>query len=144
MQEFLRCYKFFFSHFLQRRTHNRRSFHEVSQRLKSEDENYLYLWLIGYICRIWGTCRFFLYAYNRHSEYPLNHLTEDSEWLLHLQSFGGSAQAFCTCILFCVKDETTRRHLWSRLRCRQAQDVNNEEFSTLIGENAPVTVNYST
>lgn len=127
----------------QKRKHNRRSFQEVSQRLKAEDENYLYLWLIGYICRIWGTIRFFLYVYNRSAETPLENLTVFNKWLLHLQSFGGSAQAFCTCLLFCVKDETTRKHIWSKLKCKRSEEIKNEEFSSLIGDDTPVKVNYT-
>lgn len=108
-----------------RNQHNRVSFNDISARLRAGDEKYLYLWLIGYCLRIWGTSRFFLYAYKYHSGNPLVNLQPVDDVLLHLESFGDNAQAFCTFILFCVFDQPTRRRLWNKIRCRR---LNYEEL----------------
>lgn len=36
--------------------------------------------------------------------------------LVHIQSFGDSAQAFANCILFCFRDTAVRQDLWNRVR----------------------------
>ncbi|XP_071125873.1 G-protein coupled receptor 157-like [Mytilus edulis] len=138
---FVTCIMFFFVKgymWKQRRRHNIRHFSEVSERLRAEDENYLYLWLIGYCLRIWGTCRFFLYALRRHTGNPLSHFNSTDDVFLHLQSFGDSAQAFCTCILFCFIDRTTRHHLYKKLCCKKSDE---EELRPIITEKT--NINYS-
>ncbi|CAG2238175.1 GPR157 [Mytilus edulis] len=123
---------------VKRRRHNIRHFSEVSERLRAEDENYLYLWLIGYCLRIWGTCRFFLYALRRHTGNPLSHFNSTDDVFLHLQSFGDSAQAFCTCILFCFIDRTTRHHLYKNCVAKKSDE---EELRPIIIEKT--NINYS-
>jgi hypothetical protein len=51
--------------------------------------------------------------------------------LLHIQSFGDSAQAFCNCILFCIRDTEVRRGLCDRIRCRH---MTGGELQPLIAE----------
>lgn len=94
---------------------NTLSFNDISARLRDGDEKYLYLWLIVYCLRVWGTARYFLYFYIRATDLmPLD--TADTV-LLYFQSFGDSAQAFCTCILFCFVDQASRNLLCNKLRC---------------------------
>ncbi|XP_063409377.1 G-protein coupled receptor 157-like [Mytilus trossulus] len=96
---------------------NQRRFNDVSLRLRAEDENYLYLWLIGYLLRIWGTVRFFLFVSGNFSnDKPYAGINFA---LLHLESFGDSSKAFFTFLLFCIADKRTRQLLWNKICCRR-------------------------
>ncbi|CAG2243027.1 GPR157 [Mytilus edulis] len=101
----------------QKRRFNQRRFNDVSLRLRAEDENYLYLWLIGYLLRIWGTVRFFLFV-SGHSSNDKPYAGIDFA-LLHLESFGDSSKAFFTFLLFCIADKRTRHLLWNKICCRR-------------------------
>ncbi|VDI80182.1 Hypothetical predicted protein [Mytilus galloprovincialis] len=101
----------------QKRRFNQRRFNDVSLRLRAEDENYLYLWLIGYLLRIWGTVRFFLFVSgNSSNDKPFAGIDFA---LLHLESFGDSSKAFFTFLLFCIADKRTRQLLWNKICCRR-------------------------
>ncbi|XP_052083083.1 G-protein coupled receptor 157-like isoform X3 [Mytilus californianus] len=113
------CFMFFYLKgymWRQKKRFNQRRFNDVSLRLRAEDENYLYLWLIGYLLRIWGTVRFFLFV----SESSSNDkpFADINFALVHLESFGDSSKAFFTFILFCIADKTTRQLLWNKI-CRR-------------------------
>ncbi|VDH91430.1 Hypothetical predicted protein [Mytilus galloprovincialis] len=97
----------------QRRRFNQHRFNDVSLRLRAEDENYLYLWLIGYLLRIWGTLRFFLFVTGNSSN--VKPYADINFALVHLESFGDSSKAFFTFILFCIADKTTRQILMNKI-----------------------------
>ncbi|CAG2243028.1 GPR157 [Mytilus edulis] len=114
----------------QRRRFNQRRFNDVSLRLRAEDENYLYLWLIGYLLRIWGTMRFFLFVSgNSSNDKPYKDINFA---LVHLESFGDSSKAFFTFILFCIADKTTRRILMNKI-CHRRRGYE-EIFQSLNAE----------
>ncbi|CAG2227085.1 GPR157 [Mytilus edulis] len=103
--------------FTEKTRFNQRRFNDVSLRLRAEDENYLYLWLIGYLLRIWGTVRFFLFVSgNSSNDKPYAGIDFA---LLHLESFGDSSKPFFTFLLFCIADKRTRQLLRNKICCRR-------------------------
>lgn len=88
--------------------------------LREEDELYIMIFFVIIILRAAGTIRFF-YAIGKNT-----HSTPDTVdmVLLHIQSFGDSAQAFANCILFCIRDTAVRHDIWNRIRgmCRPVRD----------------------
>lgn len=96
--------------------HRRKKFHQIHVSLRDEDKNFLYVWFLLYILRMWGTIRFFLYVFRNPSE---------KEWymkgLLRLQAFGDPGQAFCNFFLFCLLDKTVRTKLRHSLCCKTSK-----------------------
>ncbi|CAG2254100.1 GPR157 [Mytilus edulis] len=117
---FVTCIMFFYLKgymWRQKTRFNQRRFNDVSLRLRAEDENYLYLWLIGYLLRIWGTVRFFLFVSgNSSNDKPYAGIDFA---LLHLESFGDSSKPFFTFLLFCIADKRTRQLLRNKICCRR-------------------------
>lgn len=84
--------------------HRLEGYRTINVNLRDEDQNFLYVWLILYILRLWGTIRLFLY---------LAKLNEcDQKFLVYFQALGDPGQAFCNCILFCLLDKTVRSKLF--------------------------------
>ncbi|XP_063409903.1 G-protein coupled receptor 157-like [Mytilus trossulus] len=71
-----------------------------TKRNSNENMKYLYLWLIEIWLRIPGTIRYIMAAHKRHTGYSSAYDSVDV-YFLHFQSFGDSAQAFCTWMVFC-------------------------------------------
>lgn len=96
--------------------------------LRDDDENYVLLWFVLYLLRIWGTARYGIFVFRVIHGKDVYNFDETDMVLMHLQSIGDSAQAFCNCLLFCVKDTTVRRGIWRNLcwreRDRQLRDYN--------------------
>ncbi|XP_034337932.2 G-protein coupled receptor 157-like isoform X3 [Magallana gigas] len=87
--------------------------------LREEDELYIMIFFVIIILRAAGTIRF-LYAIENTNNSPGTF----DKVLLHIQSFGDSAQAFANCILFCIRDTAVRQDMWNRIRgmCRPVRD----------------------
>lgn len=101
---------------------------QISMHLRDDDENYVLLWFVLYLLRIWGTARYGIFVFRVIHGKDVYNFDETDMVLMHLQSIGDSAQAFCNCLLFCVKDTTVRRGIWRNLcwreRDRQLRDYN--------------------
>ncbi|XP_062576052.1 G-protein coupled receptor 157-like [Saccostrea cucullata] len=103
----------------------------ISISLRDEDENYVLLWLVLYILRIWGTARYGILIYKvANGVEMVNNLNHVDMVLMHIQSVGDSAQAFFNCLLFCVKD-TAVRHGLLRMLCRRDQDRQLNDYTRL-------------
>ncbi|XP_062594340.1 G-protein coupled receptor 157-like [Saccostrea cucullata] len=103
----------------------------ISISLRDEDENYVLLWLVLYILRIWGTARYGILIYRvANGVEMVNKLYPVDMVLMHIQSVGDSAQAFFNCLLFCVKD-TAVRHGLLRMLCRRDQDRQLNDYTRL-------------
>lgn len=100
--------------------------------MRDEDENFLYVPLVLYLLRIWGTSRFFIAVIQKHVNNV--HLDRAQAVLLAFQSIGDSAQAFFNCILFCFCDVTVRTYLCSVL-CRRRNTLDRTD-----DERAPINV----
>lgn len=92
--------------------------------MRAEDENYLYVPLVLYLLRLWGTVRFFLALTSRNIDSV--HLDRAQTILLAFQGIGDSGQAFCNCILFCFCDRTVRNYLCSVI-CRRRSRISEED-----------------
>ncbi|VDI62805.1 Hypothetical predicted protein [Mytilus galloprovincialis] len=78
----------------------------------NENMKYLYIWLIEICLRIPGTIRYIMAAHKRHTGYSSAYDSVDV-YFLHFQSFGDSAQALCTWVVFC--GPTLMRMITSRV-----------------------------
>lgn len=98
----------------QRRQNQRQRFQlEEVEDMRNEDENFIYVPLVLYLLRIWGTVRFFMAVAQKRVNNV--HIDRTQAVLLVFQSIGDSGQAFCNCILFCFCDTTVRRYLFHKL-----------------------------
>ena len=68
----------------------------------------MYVWLILYVLRLWGTIRFVLF---------IIHNVNYGGWLLYLQAIGDPGQAFGNFVLFCVLDRTVRTKMLNCCKC---------------------------
>ena len=97
----------------------------------NEDIRFLFLWLLELSLRIFGTIRFIMATLRRHTGYSSVYYDNVDIVLLHIQSFGDSAQALCSCILFCILRSNTLhfvKGIINRLRSK------NEERTQLLNE----------
>ena len=85
--------------------------------LRDEDKNFLYVWFLLYVLRVWGTVRFFLYVTLRPPDSELY-----MKVLLRMQALGDPGQAFCNCFLFCILDKTVFGKLKQIICCRRQND----------------------
>ena len=85
---------------------------------KKEDLRFLLLWLVEVGLRMFGTIRYIIAAVQRHTDKTVTGYGSVDEVLLHFQSFGDSAQAFCSCVLFCIFDKETRTMIKNTVTCR--------------------------
>ncbi|CAC5400957.1 GPR157 [Mytilus coruscus] len=85
-----------------------------------EDLRFLLLWLIEVALRIFGTVRYLTAAVRRHTAKELkSYYNSVDNVFLHFQSFGDSAQALCSCLLFCIFDTEMRNLLKDKFFCSQ-------------------------
>jgi hypothetical protein len=97
--------------FIQRRVRYRLiGLREISPRLRDEDENFVFVWLILYMLRFWGTLRFLMAVSRRPHPYTYAMFKAD-EFLRVPQCIGDSGQAFWNCVLFCFCDKTVRARI---------------------------------
>ena len=105
----------------------RTTFNIIHASLRDEDRNFLYVWFVLYVLRLWGTLRFILYVTIRPS---------DDEWymkvLLRLQALGDPAQAFCNFFLFCLLDKTVFTKIKQAISC--VDQENSERLRLLAPE----------
>ncbi|KAK3596206.1 hypothetical protein CHS0354_016149 [Potamilus streckersoni] len=98
---------------------SRRRLRELNADLRDEDTHYLYLWLLLWLLRVWGTIRFLLVWFDVH----------DPDFLLILQSIGDNAQAFGNCILFCFLDKEVMQHIKNKCISPRFEE---DEYERLI------------
>lgn len=90
----------------------------TENRLRVEDANFVYLWLLTYVLKIWGTARFCMAVVNQQtysSRLPIFH--DVHKFLLYMQSFFDGLQAFSNCILFVFLDKSIRNGMIEHYRC---------------------------
>ena len=104
--------------FLQILRHRRERFHQIHASLRNEDKNFLYVWFLLYLLRVWGTVRFFLFITLDPAEYAL-YMDTVMLVLLRLQAVGDPAQALVNCFLFCFLDKTVFQKLKQFICCRR-------------------------
>ncbi|XP_045162537.2 G-protein coupled receptor 157-like isoform X2 [Mercenaria mercenaria] len=90
----------------------------ISTRLRREDKNFVYVWLIFYVLRFGGTFRFLMHAI--HGPLIDHFMVRTARVMMVWQAFGDTAQAFGNFIFLCVCDKTIRQHYL----CRTATDRN--------------------
>lgn len=94
--------------------HRKARFHTIHVSLRDEDTNFLYVWFLLYLLRVWGTLRFFFYVIKD---------PPDTDWymkvLLRLQALGDPGQAFCNFFLFCLLDKTVFAKLKQIVCCKK-------------------------
>lgn len=104
--------------------YRRERLHLIHVSLRDEDKNFLYVWFLLYVLRMWGTLRFFLYVIVN---------PPDTLWymkaLLRLQALGDPGQGFCNFFLFCLLDKTVRGKLKQIVCCKRQTD---KELSSLL------------
>lgn len=64
--------------------------------------SYIFLWVVEIVLRISGTVRFVMATLRRHACISPPFYEHADVYLMHVQSFGDSAQAFCSFLIFCV------------------------------------------
>ncbi|KAL4231090.1 hypothetical protein ACF0H5_008673 [Mactra antiquata] len=101
--------------------HRGKNLDVVSVKLRNEDTNFVYVWLIIYLLKVWGMTRFFITTYVSQETLQNQHLRTFLGILLSLQSYGASGQAFWNCILFCFLDKTVR-HSMKDWFCRRTSE----------------------
>ena len=92
----------------------------------NEDIRFLFLWLLELSLRISGTIRFIMATLQRHTRYRSVYYDKVDIVLLHIQSFGDSAQALCSCILFCILRSSTLQFVKggiNRLRSKNEESI---------------------
>ncbi|KAH3832705.1 G-protein coupled receptor 157-like [Dreissena polymorpha] len=107
---------FFYLHIIFYLFLHKRSLQDApNNQLREEDRNFLMVWFVLYALKLWGVIRFFLTAYFTDHMLQLQITKNWLDFLLIVQSYGASGQAFWNCVLFCFCDKTVRRKM---LRCR--------------------------
>lgn len=102
------CFLYIFLIFVKFR-YKYKHFSAITPRLRNEDKNFLFVWLIIYLLKLWGLTRFFITTYASDEMLRDPSMTSFLEFLLNIQSYGASGQAFWNCILFCFCDSTVRK-----------------------------------
>ncbi|OWF41254.1 G-protein coupled receptor 157-like [Mizuhopecten yessoensis] len=94
----------------------------TEHRLRQADANFVFLWLLTYVLKVWGTARFFM-SMTEYKTYRKDVPTFDSmeKFLLYMQSFCDGLQAFCNCILFVFLDRTMINGMINHFRCTLAR-----------------------
>ncbi|XP_053379160.1 G-protein coupled receptor 157-like [Mercenaria mercenaria] len=83
-------------------------FTEIHESLRDNDQNYLYVWFVLYVLRLWGSIRSMMFLTGVDKSSPGDTI---SYVFMHMQAFGDPAQAFCNFILVCFLDKTVRSSL---------------------------------
>lgn len=105
--------------------HRRAKFHQIHVSLRDEDKNFLYVWFLLYVLRVWGTVRFFLYVTFKPPDTELY-----MQVLLRMQAIGDPGQAFVNCFLFCILDRTVFEKLKQIVCCRRQNDSERTKLLT--------------
>ncbi|XP_045163833.2 G-protein coupled receptor 157-like [Mercenaria mercenaria] len=98
--------------------HRRRTLIDIHGSLREEDQNYLYIWFVLYVLRLWGSVRSMMYLAGVDTISPGE---EISQIFMYMQAIGDPGQAFCNCILFCFLDQTVRTYIFRRC-CDMPED----------------------
>ena len=98
--------------------------------LRADDKNYMFVWFVLYVIRIWGTVRFFLMILYKNDD---SKAANARYALLILQSIGDPAQGFCNFVMFCILDKIVRKRLCNVFRniCKRNP---NEEMRRLLDD----------
>ncbi|XP_045162437.2 G-protein coupled receptor 157-like [Mercenaria mercenaria] len=88
--------------------YSRRTFTDIHQSLRQDDQNYLYVWFVLYVLRLWGSLRAIMYLACKDRDI----CKAISKIFMYMQAVGDPGQAFCNCILFCFLDGTVRSSLF--------------------------------
>lgn len=118
---------------------------EIHENLRVEDKNYLYVWFLLYILRMWGSIRSMLNLGHVDSETPGSMI---SHVFMYLQAFGDPGQAFCNAVLFCLLDKTVRVYIVEMLKkcCRNPQNLSTDgeqdRLVPALGNNVPANHRY--
>ncbi|XP_053407257.1 G-protein coupled receptor 157-like [Mercenaria mercenaria] len=125
------CFLYIHLKFYLKLHHKSSQLASLSDTLRNEDENFVFVWMVIYLLKLWGFTRFFITTYADLDVLQQQHMKGFLDFLLTMQSYGASGQAFWNCILFCVLDKTVRKHLkaWI-LRCCNA----GQERDRLLGD----------
>ena len=89
--------------------------------LRKEDEQFMYLWIILLVLRIWGTSRFFLALKDPTTKLPI--YDNMDRIFQNLQSVGDSSMALCNFFVFVMFDKPIRQGLVDFLRLRQRSTI---------------------
>ncbi|XP_060553839.1 G-protein coupled receptor 157-like isoform X1 [Ruditapes philippinarum] len=83
----------------------------VSEGLRPEDKNFVYVWLIFYVLRFGGTFRFLMHIIKEPTD---GVMINTDRAMMVWQAFGDTAQAFGNFIFLCVFDKSIRQHYCSK------------------------------
>lgn len=83
----------------------------ITEKLRNEDVNFVAVWMVIYLLRLWGFARFFITTYSDQNTLQQPNMSRFLNFLLIMQSYGDSGQGFWNFILFCVFDKPVRRYL---------------------------------
>lgn len=109
-------------------------FYAFHASVRREDRNFLYVWLVLYILRLWGTIRFFTFAACFRSSIDVDSY-DIMKTFLYLQAFGDPLQAFCNSILVCVLDKPVRSAMLVKIKsCCSLRATSRSSMTSL---NAP-------
>lgn len=87
----------------------------MSQKLRKEDENFLYLWIVLLVLRIWGTLRFVIAIQRNDNALNDTWIGQIDGVLQYIQGVGDSSMALCNFILFVLYDKPMRDGLLERI-----------------------------
>ncbi|KAL3887377.1 hypothetical protein ACJMK2_027319 [Sinanodonta woodiana] len=98
---------------------SRRRLRELNEDFRDQDTHYLYLWLLLWLLRVWGTVRFILVC---------SQSDDNVAFLIILHSIGDSAQAFGNCLLFCLLDNAVMEYVKNMCKCSRLERVELERL----------------
>ncbi|KAL3887316.1 hypothetical protein ACJMK2_027258 [Sinanodonta woodiana] len=109
---------------------SRRRLKEFQQDFRDEDTHFLYIWLVLWLFRVWGTIRFILILICGDT---------NNKPLIILQSIGDSAQAFGNCVLFCFLDKDVAKYIKKKcLPCKFSGEEDRLIASTTVSANSEI------
>ena len=118
--------------------YHKKKFHAIQKSLRDEDKNFMYIWLVFYIIRLWGTLRFFLIISHKTTSWGLY-----MDAFHNLQALGDPAQIFCNFLLLCVFDKTVRQQMIGKFKdCGDKGDDESEKQLLDSGESEKTTQIY--
>ncbi|XP_052760847.1 G-protein coupled receptor 157-like [Mya arenaria] len=127
--------------------HRHRSLHAIQPDLRDDDQNFVYVWLVLLMIRIWGTIRFFLRAIPKSASDVNDEMERVDKVLTYFQAIGDPSQAFCNCILFCLLDGDVRAKILGYISCRTSNTQTNymdtvedteNDFTSAVASNGNV------
>lgn len=120
------------SQYLQYMKHRFTSFSAFHHSLRKSDQNYLYVWFVLYVLRLWGSIRSVLTLTCWDNNRRFSKL---SNVLIYLQAAGDPGQAFCNFIIVCLLDSTVRKHLFGK--CSGKKFYRDEDVARNERERSP-------